>query len=108
MSSARRNGRVFLSRYPITGRSLEWFFGIDEDLFERQYKRHLSGYRQWKDTAEGQHAEQWRVFPENIEEHLSIDVTLLSNDFYCATTHTECVTLALAKALFQLQTLSVV
>ena len=62
----------------VTGRSLEWFFGIDGDLFERQYKRHLSGYWEWKDTAEGLHAEQWRVFPENIGPHLSIDETSLS------------------------------
>lgn len=68
-----------MDRYPITGRSLEWFFDIDGDLFERQYKRHLSGYRQWKDTAEGLHAEQWRVFPQNIGPHLSIDETSLSN-----------------------------
>lgn len=68
-----------MDRYPITGRSLEWFFDIDGDLFERQYKLHLSGYRQWKDTAEGLHAEQWRVFPQNIGPHLSIDETSLSN-----------------------------
>lgn len=67
-----------MDKYPITGRSLEWFFNIDGDLFERQYKRHLSGYWQWKDTAEGKHGEQWRVFPENIGSHLSIDETSLS------------------------------
>ncbi|GFI14843.1 hypothetical protein IMSAGC008_02405 [Muribaculaceae bacterium] len=68
-----------MDRYPITGRSLKWFFDIDGDLFERQYKRHLSGYWQWKDTAEGLHAEQWLVFPQNIGPHLSIDETSLSN-----------------------------
>ncbi|MDE5972718.1 MAG: transposase [Muribaculaceae bacterium] len=68
-----------MDRYPITGRSLEWFFDIDGDLFERQYKRHLSGYWQWKDTAEGLHAERWRVFPQNIGAQLSIDETSLSN-----------------------------
>lgn len=68
-----------MDRYPITGRSLEWFFGIDGNLFERQYKRHLSGYWEWKDTAEGLHAERWRVFPQNIGPHLSIDETSLSN-----------------------------
>lgn len=67
-----------MDRYPITGRSLEWFFDIDGDLFERQYKRHLSGYWQWKDSTEGLHAEQWRVFPQNIGPHLSIDETSLS------------------------------
>lgn len=68
-----------MDRYPITGRSLEWFFDIDGDLFERQYKRHLSGYWQWKDTTEGLHAEQWLVFPQNIGAHLSIDETSMSN-----------------------------
>lgn len=68
-----------MDRYPITGRSLEWFFGIDGDLFERQYKRHLSGYWQWKDTTEGLHAAHWQVFPQNIGPHLSIDETSLSN-----------------------------
>lgn len=68
-----------MDRYPITGRSLEWFFDIDGDLFERQYKRHLSGYWEWKDTAEGQYAKQWRVFPHNIGPQLSIDETSLSN-----------------------------
>lgn len=68
-----------MDKYPITGRSLECFFDIDGDLFERQYKRHLSGYWEWKDSAEGRQAERWRVFPENIGPHLSIDETSLSN-----------------------------
>ena len=67
-----------MDRYPITGRSLEWFFDIDGDLFERQYKRHLSGYWEWKDTTEGLHSEHWRVFPQNIGPRLSIDETSLS------------------------------
>lgn len=79
-----------MDRYPITGRSLEWFFDIDGDLFERQYKRHLSGYRQWKDTAEGLHAERWRVFPQNIGPHLSIDETSLSRgELYTIVTNKE-------------------
>ena len=67
-----------MDRYPITGRSLEWFFDIDGDLYERQYKHHLSGYWQWKDSTEGLHAERWRVFPQNIGPRLSIDETSLS------------------------------
>ena len=79
-----------MDRYPITGRSLEWFFDIDGNLFERQYKRHLSGYRQWKDTAEGLHAERWRVFPQNIGPHLSIDETSLSRgELYTIVTNKE-------------------
>ena len=49
------------------------------DLFDRQYNRHLSGYWRWKDSTEGLHAGKWRVFPENIGSHLSIDETSLSN-----------------------------
>jgi len=79
-----------LDRYPITGRSLEWFFDIDGDLFERQYKRHLSGYRQWKGSSEGLHAERWRVFPHNIGPHLSIDETSLSRgELYTIVTNKE-------------------
>lgn len=79
-----------MDRYPITGRSLEWFFEIDGDLFERQYKRHLSGYWEWKGSAEGQHAEQWRVFPQNIGTHLSIDETSLSRgELYTIVTNKE-------------------
>lgn len=79
-----------MDRYPITGRSLEWFFDIDGDLFERQYKCHLSGYRQWKDSAEGIHAEQWRVFPHNIGPRLSIDETSLSRgELYTIVTNKE-------------------
>lgn len=70
--------RVFL-KICLASHSLEWFFDIDGDLFEWQYKRHLSGYWQWKDTPERLHAEQWRVFPQNIGSHLSIDETSLSN-----------------------------
>ena len=79
-----------MDRYPITGRSLEWFFDIDGDLFERQYKRHLSSYWEWKDTAEGLHAGRWRVFPQNIGPHLSIDETSLSRgDLYTIVTNKE-------------------
>lgn len=74
----------------VSGRSLEWFFDIDGDLFERQYKRHLSGYWQWKDSTEGLHAEQWRVFPQNIGPHLSIDETSLSRgELYTIVTNKE-------------------
>lgn len=79
-----------MDRYPITGRSLEWFFDIYGDLFERQYKRHLSGYWEWKDSAEGLHTEKWRVFPRNIGPHLSIDETSLSNgELYTVVTNKE-------------------
>ncbi len=64
-----------LDKYPITGRSLERFYPIQGDLFERAYKQHLSGFTEWEDAS---HAQDWLIFPENISPHLSIDETSLS------------------------------
>lgn len=61
---------------PISARSLERPYHVDGDQLERQYKDHLSGYREWEAKD---HADQWLVFPENIGERLSIDETSLSN-----------------------------
>jgi len=44
--------------------------------FEKQYKDHLSGFRQWEQRD---HAEDWLLFPENIGDRLSIDETAVSN-----------------------------
>ena len=60
---------------PITARSLEEDYHIDGDVFERAYKEHLSGYREW---SELEHADQWLLYPENIGPHVSIDETCLS------------------------------
>ena len=65
-----------MEEYPITARSLEKHYHIDGDQFERQYREHLSGYRDWEQKG---HAEEWMVFEENIGEQLSIDETSLSN-----------------------------
>lgn len=64
-----------LDKYPITGRSLERFYPIQGDQFERAYKEHLSGFTSW---AEASHAQEWLLFPENMGPHLSIDETSLS------------------------------
>ena len=60
---------------PITVRSFEEDYHIDGDGFERAYKEHLSGYREW-DSLE--HAYEWLVFPDNIGSNISIDETCLS------------------------------
>lgn len=52
-----------MEKYPITARSLEPYYHIDGDQFERQYKDHLSDYRTWLDKG---HAEDWLIFPDNI------------------------------------------
>jgi len=64
-----------LDKYPITGRSLERFYPIQGDQFERAYKEHLSGFPDWIDA---EHAQDWLVFPDNMGPLLSIDETALS------------------------------
>jgi len=49
--------------------------GIDGDLFERQYRNHLSGYRQWEQLS---HAEDWVLFEKNMGAYLGIDEVALS------------------------------
>lgn len=65
-----------MEKYPITARSLERYYHIDGNQFERQYKEHLSDYRTWEQLS---HAEEWLLFPENLGPYLSIDETSLSN-----------------------------
>ena len=66
--------KKYLDTYPITARSLEKFFHIDGDQFERAYKDHLSGFRYWPPLS---HAEQWVVNYRNIGPRVSIDETSL-------------------------------
>jgi transposase len=48
---------------------------MDGDLFERQYRNHLSGYRDWDQLS---HAEEWILFPKNMGSYLGIDEVALS------------------------------
>ena len=76
-----------MEKYPITARSLERYYHIDGDQFERQYKEHLSDYRMWGQLS---HAEDWLLFPENLGPYLSIDETSLSNgELYTIITNRE-------------------
>lgn len=61
---------------PTTSRSLDRYYHIKGDTFEKQYKEILSGYRDWTELP---HAEDWLVFPENIGEDICIDETAPSN-----------------------------
>ena len=61
---------------PTTSRSLDRYYHINGDTFEKQYKEVLSGYREWSELS---HAEDWLVFPENIGESICIDETAPSD-----------------------------
>ena len=65
--------------FPISACSLERYYYVDGHSLERQYREHLSGYYDWKETGEGRHAEKWLVFPENIGPRMGIDETSLSD-----------------------------
>jgi len=50
--------------------------GLNGRTLEKQYKEHLSGFREWIHLD---HCEDWLLFPENMGPRLSIDETNLSN-----------------------------
>ncbi|MCQ2333199.1 MAG: transposase [Paludibacteraceae bacterium] len=64
---------------PITAQSLARPYRLVSDEFERAYKEHLSGFREWEKTLEGQSATDVMLFPTNIGPNDSIDETSLSN-----------------------------
>ncbi len=43
---------------PTTSRSLDRYYHINGDTFEKQYKEVLNGYREWPEFS---HAEEWLV-----------------------------------------------
>ena len=61
---------------PTTSRSLDRYYHINGDTFEKQYKEILSGYRDWSELP---HADEWLVFPDNMGESICIDETAPSN-----------------------------
>lgn len=60
----------------MTCRTLEDYYHINANTFDRQYKDVLSGFRTW---TELDHADEWLVFPDNIGPRLAIDESSLSN-----------------------------
>lgn len=62
---------------PVTACSLEKPYKIDGNQFNRQYKEHLSNYREWEYLP---HADEYLVYPQNIGTHLSIDETAMTSD----------------------------
>lgn len=44
-------------------------------MFERQYRNHLSGYKEWDQRT---HAENWILFPKNMGSYIGIDEVALS------------------------------
>ena len=60
----------------MTCRTLEEFYHVKANTFERQYKEVLSGYRSWEQLG---HADDWVLLPENMGQRLCIDESALSD-----------------------------
>ena len=64
---------------PVTAKSLSHTYMIDSGTFEKNYKDVLSDFRSW---AQGSHASDWVLLPENMGEHLGIDETSFCHEVY--------------------------
>ena len=63
------------------------FYKVDGKRFQKQYKHHLSGFKEWD---QGDHAEDWLLFPDNIGPSLSLDETAFTNgELYTILTNKE-------------------
>ena len=61
-----------MDSHPVPAMAVAEHYGMDGERLERQYKEHLSGYRDWGQLG---HAEDWLLFPKNMGRMLSIDET---------------------------------
>ena len=66
-----------MESFPVTCRTLEEYYHINANTFEKQYKEHLSCFRNWEQKD---HADQGLVFPDNIGLSICIDETTPSNE----------------------------
>lgn len=71
--------KKYLDAFPIPARSLERYYKINGETLEKNYKEHLSGFREWDQL---EHADNWVLLEENIGEHLSIDESMHARDLF--------------------------
>lgn len=65
-----------LDNNAISAQSLNIYYRINGNRFQRQYKKRLSDYTTW---SQGKHAENYILNPNNISPHLALDETALTN-----------------------------
>ena len=68
-----------MDTFPIPARSLERYFKVNGATLEKNYKEHLSGFRQWDQAS---HASDWILIPENMGENLCIDESMHQHDLF--------------------------
>ena len=68
-----------MDTYPITAHSLERYYKINGETLEKNYKEHLSGFREWDQRA---HADDWVLLIKNMGKYLSIDESMHAHDLF--------------------------
>ena len=68
-----------MDTYPIPARSLERYFKINGRTLEKNYKEHLSGFREWEQSD---HASEWILIPEKMGPNLCIDESMHQHDLF--------------------------
>ena len=68
-----------MDTFPIPAHSLERYYKINGATLEKNYKEHLSGFREWDQLA---HADDWVLLEENMGERLSIDESMHAKDLF--------------------------
>jgi len=70
---------------PDTISNIASYYGIKSKTLQRHYKKQVSGFSSWNQLS---HAEEYLIYPENIEESLSIDeVSLSKGELYTIVTN---------------------
>ena len=68
-----------MDTYPIPAHSLERYYKINGETLEKNYKEHLSGFREWDQR---EHADKWVLLVKNMGEYLSIDESMHAHDLF--------------------------
>lgn len=68
-----------MDTFPIPARSLERYYKVDGRTLERNYKEHLSGFREWGQRG---HAGTKVLLPQNMGRRLGIDESMHSRDLF--------------------------
>ena len=68
-----------MGTFPIPVLSLERYYKINGETLEKNYKEHLSGFREWNQL---EHANDWVLIEENMGEQLSIDESMHAKDLF--------------------------
>lgn len=68
-----------MDAFPIPARSLERYYKVNGATLEKNYKEHLSGFRNWDQL---EHANEWVLLAQNMGKRLSIDESMHGNDLF--------------------------